>query len=126
METINEPWKGSSTRNNAEWLAKFSYYTALEALAAGYNYAAFGWTSGEPEDGPPSDPDLDPSYQWDGPEMQTFLRLAAQYPERIALSLHEYDLGGPDAARPPTPTSSAASRSCSNAATPTGSGGRPS
>ncbi len=42
VETINEPWKGSSTRNNAEWLAKFSYYTALEAMAAGYTWGSFG------------------------------------------------------------------------------------
>jgi hypothetical protein len=95
VETINEPWKGSGTRNNAEWLARFSYFTALEALAAGYNYAAFGWTTGEPEYGPAPNPALDPSHQWDGPEMQRFLRLAAQYPDRIALSLHEYDLSGP-------------------------------
>ena len=95
VETINEPWKGSSTRNNAEWLARFSYYTALQALAAGYNYAAFGWSTGEPEYGLPPKPDLDPSHQWDGPEMQRFLRLAAQYPDRIALSLHEYDLDQP-------------------------------
>ena len=96
VETINEPWKGSSTRNNAEWLAKFSYYTALEALAAGYNYAAFGWSTGEPQYGPrPADEPLSPEFQWDGPEMQNFLRLAAQYPDRIALSLHEYNLDQP-------------------------------
>ncbi len=95
VETINEPWKGSNTRNNAEWLARFSYYTALEALAAGYNYAAFGWSTGEPEYGVAPKPQYDPSYQWDGPEMQKFLRLAAQYPTRIALSLHEYDLDAP-------------------------------
>lgn len=95
VETINEPWKGSSARNNAEWLAKFSYYSALEALAAGYNYAAFGWSTGEPEYGPAPNPALDPSNQWDGPEMQNFLRLAARYPGRIAISLHEYDLSDP-------------------------------
>jgi len=94
VETINEPWKGDSSRNNAEWLAKFSYYTALEALAAGYNYAAFGWSTGEPEYGPPPY-DLSPSYQWDGPEMQNFLRLAGEYPGRIAISLHEYNLTAP-------------------------------
>jgi PKD repeat protein len=94
VETINEPWKGSGTRNNAEWLARFSYYTAQETLAAGYNYAAFGWSSGEPEVGPPPDP-MSPGYQWDGPEMQKFLRLAAQYPDRIAISLHEYNYGDP-------------------------------
>jgi PKD repeat protein len=94
VETINEPWKGSGTRNNAEWLAKFSYYTAQETLAAGYSYAAFGWSSGEPEVGPPPDA-MSPGYQWDGPEMQRFLRLAAQYPDRIAVSLHEYNYGDP-------------------------------
>ena len=94
VETINEPWKGDNTRNNAEWLAKFSYYTALAAMADGYNYAAFGWSSGEPEPGPPPYP-LSPGYQWDGPEMQKFLRLAAQHPDRIAISLHEYNYGDP-------------------------------
>ncbi len=87
--------RAATTRNNAEWLAKFSYYTALQALAAGYNYAAFGFSTGEPEYGAPPKPDLDPSYQWDGPEMQKFLRLAAQYPDRIAISVHEYDLDQP-------------------------------
>jgi len=56
VETINEPWKGDQDTNNAEWLATFSYQTALKAMAAGYNYSAFGWSSGEPEPGPPPGP----------------------------------------------------------------------
>lgn len=90
VETINEPWKGDDARNNAEWLATFSYHTSLLAMAAGYNYSAFGWSSGEPEVGAPPGP-LQPGYQWDGPEMKKFLRLAAQNPSRISISLHEYN-----------------------------------
>jgi hypothetical protein len=74
IETINEVDK-----NRSEWLAAFSYYTAQLAMADGFNWAAFGWSSGEPE-----------PEQWQGPEMRRFLELAANNPERIAIALHEY------------------------------------
>jgi hypothetical protein len=75
VETINEPDKGRS-----EWLAAFSYYTAQMVVADGLNYAAFAWSSGEPE-----------LEQWTGPWMRTFLGYAAAYPDRVAISLHEYE-----------------------------------
>jgi PKD repeat protein len=78
VETINEPDK-----NRREWLAEFSYYTALLAMADGFNYAAFAWSSGEPE-----------SEHWQGPWMRSFLELAGNNPERVAVALHEYDYGG--------------------------------
>ncbi len=74
VETINEVDK-----NRAEWLAEFASATAQLALADGYKWAAFGWSSGEPE----------PEH-WEGPKMLEFLELAAQHPDRIALALHEY------------------------------------
>lgn len=74
LETINEVDK-----NQSEWLAQFALKTAELALAEGYNWAAFGWSSGEPE----------PAH-WQGPAMLEFLRLAGQHPDRLAIALHEY------------------------------------
>ncbi len=74
LETMNEPDKERS-----EWLAEFSLYTAQLALADGFRWAAFGWSSGEPE---PDD--------WQAPHMLEFLRLVGQHPDRLAIALHEY------------------------------------
>ncbi len=74
LETINEV-----DANRSEWLAEFALATAQMALADGYNWAAFGWASGEPE---PAD--------WESPAMLEFLRLAAANPDRLAIALHEY------------------------------------
>jgi hypothetical protein len=74
METINEVDK-----NRSEWLAEFAYHTALIAMEQGFNWSAFGWSSGEPE-----------REHWEGPWMQKFLRLAGENPDRVAIALHEY------------------------------------
>jgi hypothetical protein len=74
IETTNEPDK-----NRAAWLAEFSLESAKLAVAEGHKYAAFGWASGEPE---PVD--------WESPEMLAFLSYAAQHPDNVAISLHEY------------------------------------
>ncbi len=74
IETINEVDK-----NLSEWLGQFALTTAQLALADGYKWAAFGWSSGEPE----------PAH-WQSPAMLAFLRLAAQNPDRLAVALHEY------------------------------------
>ena len=74
IETINEVDK-----NRAPWLARFALETAHLALADGHRWAAFGWSSGEPE-----------PHQWELPAMLDFLRLAAAHPERLAIALHEY------------------------------------
>jgi hypothetical protein len=74
LETVNEVDK-----NRSEWLAQFALATAQFALRDGYKWAAFGWSSGEPE---PED--------WQSPAMLEFLRLAAANPDRIAIALHEY------------------------------------
>ncbi|MFT5194869.1 MAG: hypothetical protein ACI9EW_003150 [Cellvibrionaceae bacterium] len=74
LETINEVDKGRS-----EWLAEFALETAVLADANGFKWAAFGWSSGEPE-----------VEHWQGKQMQVFLRLAASRPDRLAVALHEY------------------------------------
>ncbi len=74
VETLNEP-----DRTQSEWLAQFALETARLAMADGFRWAAFGWSSGEPE----------PEH-WRGPWMQEFLRLAAENPDQLAIALHEY------------------------------------
>lgn len=74
IETINEVDKTQS-----EWLAQFALATAQLALADGFKWAAFGWSSGEPE-----------VTDWSAPAMLAFLRFAAANPDRVAIALHEY------------------------------------
>lgn len=74
LETINEVDK-----NAADWLGQFALKTAELAMRDGFNWAAFGWASGEPE-----------PHQWQTPAMNQFLQLAGQHPERLAIALHEY------------------------------------
>ena len=74
IETTNEPDK-----NRAAWLAEFSLESAKLAVASGSKYAAFGWAGGEPE---PLD--------WESPQMLEFLKYAADHPDQVAISLHEY------------------------------------
>lgn len=74
LETINEVDK-----NQAEWLGQFALHTAGLALRDGFNWAAFGWASGEPE----------PAH-WQTPSMLQFLQLAGANPDRLAVALHEY------------------------------------
>ena len=66
-------------KNRSEWLAELSWHTAQMAPAQGFNYAAFGWSSGEPE----------PEH-WEGPWMINLLELASDQPDRVAIALHEY------------------------------------
>jgi len=80
IETINEVDKGRS-----DWLAQFALATANLVLQDGYRWAAFGWSSGEPE-----------PQHWTSPAMLDFLRLAAQHPEQLAISLHEYSYDAND------------------------------
>jgi hypothetical protein len=74
LETLNEPDK-----NRSEWLARFALRTAQLALRDGYRWAAFGWSSGEPE---PAD--------WESPAMLELLRLMGEHPDQLAIALHEY------------------------------------
>ena len=74
LETINEVDK-----NRSEWLAKFALETARLTMQDGFKWAAFGWSSGEPE----------PEH-WQSPAMLEFLRLAGENPDKLAIALHEY------------------------------------
>ncbi|MDJ0757684.1 MAG: hypothetical protein QNJ45_29385 [Ardenticatenaceae bacterium] len=74
LETVNEIDKGRS-----EWLGQFALETAKLAERDGFKWAAFGWSSGEPE-----------VADWQTPSMIEFLQLAGNNPERLAIALHEY------------------------------------
>jgi hypothetical protein len=74
LETINEVDKERS-----EWLGRFALETARLAEADGFRWAAFGWSSGEPE-----------VSDWQTPSMAAFLRLASANPDQLAIALHEY------------------------------------
>ncbi len=74
FETMNE-----LDKNRSEWLAEYALRTAELALRDGYKWAGFGWASGEPE---PDD--------WESPAMLELLRLIGDYPDRLAIALHEY------------------------------------
>ena len=74
LEVINEV-----DHERSDWLGEFGVAIGELALSDGYKVALFGFSSGEPE---PED--------WDTPGMSAYLRMCAQYPDRIAVSLHEY------------------------------------
>ena len=76
LETINEVDK-----NRSEWLGAFALETAKLAVTDGFRWAAFGWSTGEPE-----------IRHWVGPEMVRFLQYATDHPEQVAIALHEYSL----------------------------------
>ena len=74
IESANEVDKDQS-----EWMARYSLEIAKMAVRDGHKYAAFGWSSGEPE-----------YTDWQAPAMAEFLRFAAEHPTQVAVSLHEY------------------------------------
>jgi hypothetical protein len=74
LEVINEV-----DHERSDWLGEFGVAIGELALSDGYKVALFGFSSGEPE---PED--------WETPGMTAYLRMCAEYPDRIAVSLHEY------------------------------------
>lgn len=85
IETINELDKAY-----IDWIGQFAVETAKLVLAENepaYRWAAFGWSTGEPE----------PEH-WESPAMLQFLRMAGANPDRLAIALHEYSLSVDDIA----------------------------
>lgn len=72
-------------QRRSEWMAQYSLEVAKLAVAGGHKYAAFGWSSGEPE-----------YIDWKAPAMAEFLRFAAEHPNQVAVSLHEYSYTNDD------------------------------
>ncbi|MFT5195677.1 MAG: hypothetical protein ACI85U_002699 [Candidatus Promineifilaceae bacterium] len=80
IESANEVDKDQS-----EWMARYSLEIAKIAVRDGYKYAAFAWSSGEPE-----------YTDWKAPAMAEFLRFAAENPDQVAVALHEYSYKNSD------------------------------
>lgn len=82
LETLNEPGRyGDNDQLQIERLGRFSLETAKLAVAEGYRYGAFSFSTGVPE---PED--------WEHPAMLDFLRFAGEHPDQVAVALHEYSL----------------------------------
>ena len=69
----------------ADWLGAFAVETAKLALEDGYKWTAFGWATGNPEEG-----------SHEQPNMIEFLKLCAQHPDRLGFNIHEYSLDPSD------------------------------
>jgi len=76
LEVINEVDK-----NRSDWLGHFAAEIGRRALDERYKVTLFGWSSGEPE----------PEH-WETEGMLRYLRMCANRPRRLAVSLHEYSL----------------------------------
>ena len=81
LRSIYQRADGRWVVTNGEWMARFALETAVCALADGYRWAAFGWGPGEPE-----------TAVWHGDRMVEFLSMCANFPDRLAIALHEYSL----------------------------------
>lgn len=82
LETLNEPGRyGADGKLQIERLGRFSLESAKLAVAQGYRYAAFGFSTGVPE-----------KIDWEDPAMLDFLRYAGEHPDQIGVALHEYSL----------------------------------
>ncbi|MCB8982365.1 MAG: C39 family peptidase [Ardenticatenaceae bacterium] len=76
IETINELRKEVEW---ADWIGNFAFHTGQLALAEGYKYAAFGYSSGTPDEG-----------AWETDGMLRYLELCQQHPRQLSVALHEY------------------------------------
>lgn len=65
----------------ADWIGNFAYYNGQMALADGYKYAAFGYSSGTPDEG-----------AWETDGMLRYLDFCQQNPGKLSVALHEYSL----------------------------------
>lgn len=78
IETINELRKEVVWAN---WIGEFAYHTGQMALADGYKFSAFGYSTGTPDEG-----------AWETDGMLRYLELCQQHPDRLSVALHEYSL----------------------------------
>jgi hypothetical protein len=76
IETINELRKEVEW---ADWIGEFAFFTGQMAIADGYKFSAFGYSSGTPDEG---------SWETDG--MLRYLELCQDNPDDLSVALHEY------------------------------------
>ncbi len=75
---VNEPSKEPA---DIEWLAAFTLECGRIAIETGTRHLAYGWSTGTPE-----------RSFWQLPDSLEYLRLCAQRPDLLGVSLHEYGL----------------------------------
>ncbi len=78
VETINEPRQQVEW---ADWLGKVAVHMGQMAIADGFKFAAFGYATGNPDDG-----------AWETDGMLAYLELCQQHPDQLGVALHEYSL----------------------------------
>jgi hypothetical protein len=76
VETVNELRKEVEW---ADWIGQFAFHTGQMALADGYKFAAFGYSSGTPDEG-----------AWETDGMLRYLESCQTNPDRLCVALHEY------------------------------------
>lgn len=64
-------------KNQSAWLGRLLVEVGKQGLTLGYKYCGPAWSGGEPE--------LEDWYDFEG-----YLRLCEEYPDRLAISVHEY------------------------------------
>jgi len=79
LELINETNKDSDADVN--WTGEFCTALATRLVNEGYKFCGPGWASGTPE-----------PYHWEMPGWVSYLRLCEQYPDKVAVAIHEYSL----------------------------------
>ena len=82
IETINELRKEVKW---ADWIGEFAYYNGQMAMADGYKFSAFGYSSGTPDVG-----------AWETDGMLHYLESCQQNPDKLSVSLHEYSFKAED------------------------------
>ncbi|MCA9935053.1 MAG: C39 family peptidase [Ardenticatenaceae bacterium] len=78
IETINELRKEVS---ESDWIGKFAFFTGQMAMADGFKFSAFGYSTGTPDEG-----------AWETDGMLQYLELCQQHPNQLSVALHEYSL----------------------------------
>ena len=78
VETINELRKEVSS---SDWIGKFACFTGQMAMADGYKFSAFGYSTGTPEEG-----------AWETDGMLQYMEMCQQHPDQLSVALHEYSL----------------------------------
>lgn len=92
MDKLNEHWPKELDKSlfyvelinevdklKADWVGKLCVELGRAMISAGYNFAGPAWSPGEPE-----------KEHWETEGMLDYLRLCEQYPDRLAVSVHEY------------------------------------
>jgi len=77
IECVNEP--DADNKERVDWMGRFCVGAGMRAVELGLKFAGPGWSGGTPD-----------ADAWELPGWQEYLRLCEQYPDNLAVALHEY------------------------------------